>query len=141
MATPDNRTLASVEYNLLTNTVSIAWREGDEKVHRGAYPVDEVGEVDDRVKTILGRTLHDIMGAAGASAQSRVDGLLSDLERSQQAIDEIGKENNFLKHLLNEAVARTDEVNERRKEQLGIIHQLQQENDDLKAAFANKKPE
>jgi chromosome segregation ATPase len=81
------------------------------------------------------------MGAAGASAQSRVDGLLSDLERSQQAIDEIGKENNFLKHLLNEAVARTDEVNERRKEQLGIIHQLQQENDDLKAAFANKKPE
>jgi len=160
MADSNNRVLANVEYNLLANTVNVAWRDDKQNIHRGAYPVNEAGEVDDRVKTILGRTLHDILGEAGANAQRELDGLRAvnellnntlqdvanerdrlsnDRQLIDQYVNQLHSENENLKSTLRGVVTERDSLVSQRQMIDKYVNQLNAENESLKSAIAIKK--
>lgn len=88
----EDRVLVTVEINVQTQTVNIAWanrvlRDGEvisSIPHRGAYPVDDDGEIV-APGTDIGLKLTELLGEAGAYAQSQLAGAL-------QRIDELEAE-------------------------------------------------
>lgn len=114
MAFTQDRILSSIEYNLIAKTINVAWKDRVlnngvvvfEENHRGAYPVDENGEVDPAVQTLLGQTLQDILGDAASQAlansislQNTIDQLVSDHET---AINNLNSQiNNLNQQIIN----------------------------------------
>ncbi len=100
MSLTEDRILSSIELNLEAYTVDVLWkirilRDGeviDEKRHRGAYPVNAQGEVDDTVRTLLGASLQDILGVSAANAMQKSvaqETLIATLVPRLQAADEL----------------------------------------------------
>jgi hypothetical protein len=113
MALTEEKLLVSIEFNLNERTINVLWRErilrdGIEingTNHRGAYPVDANGEVDPYVTTLLGDNLPNILGAACAEAQRRMDGLLQLVSQQASSIEVQAAELQHKTQLLAQASA------------------------------------
>lgn len=113
MALAQDRILISIEFDLVAFTINVLWRdrilvdgvEFSGNNHRGAYPVNEQGEVDDYVKTLLGASLQDIIGEACANVQRNFNELLASFTDLQGVVETISSEKENLLHQLAEAGA------------------------------------
>lgn len=79
MAFTEDKILVTVEINVQSNTVNIAWanrvlKDGEvisSIPHRGAYPLDDDGEII-APGTDIGFKLVELLGCAGAQAQANL---------------------------------------------------------------------
>lgn len=135
MSLTEDRILVSIEFNLIANTINILWRDrilkdGEEisgNNHRGAYPVNEQGEVDEDVKTLLGASLQDILGEAAVGAQRRVD--------------ELQAKNETLNLALIAVVEERDMINSNRQMLVNHVDQLQEYIRSLEVGLASENKE
>lgn len=128
MAFEERKYLDTVEFCLTQKTINVKWIEEvlkngvviSSNPHRGAYPLNEDGEPDDEVQTLIGSTLKDILGQAGDDAQKRVDDLTTQLRERDLTIQEYA-------NTINEQNKQLSLANEYRAQSIVDTHELNQE--------------
>jgi ElaB/YqjD/DUF883 family membrane-anchored ribosome-binding protein len=132
MALSEEKILTSIEYNLEASTINVLWkirifRDGvlfNESNHRGAYPVDEQGNVDDEVRTLLGKSLQEILGEASSNAQREHNQLRANLEQLQVVNESLTTEKDFLINSVQELTTRTNELIEENTQKASDVQAL-----------------
>jgi len=128
MAFSERKYLDTIEFCLTQKTINVKWIEEvlkngvviSSNPHRGAYPLNEDGEPDDEVQTLLGSTLKDILGEAGSEAQKRVDDLTTQLQQRDSTIQQYANSVNDLNHQITVAL-------QDRAQRISDTHALNQE--------------
>lgn len=128
MAFTERKYLNSIEILLTAKAINVQWIEEvlkngvviSSNPHRGAYPLNEDGEPDDEVQTLIGSTLKDILGDAGSEAQKRVDDLISQLAQRDLTIQQYADQVNDLNHQVSLAL-------EDKAQRVSAAHELNQE--------------
>lgn len=120
-----DRILVGVTINVVAFTIDVLWADrliedgqviGQEN-HRGAYPINAQMEFDDDVRSLLGASLQDIIGATACVVQKKLiaaNNLASELNVSLahalDSIEALTVEKNSLIDSLNVSSARIAEL-------------------------------
>lgn len=125
MAISRNRELKCIEYHIDRNSVDVAWKDQiiedghviHESIHRGAFPVDNSGQLSAEDQASIGTPLVTLIGNAGATAvltlnleQSKVAQLQAGLEQTQQDLATAQQESVDLQAQLTEAQSEIAEL-------------------------------
>lgn len=95
MALSERKVLTSVEILVDRKAVNVAWEHQvlrDAEIiistpHRGAFPLDDNGEVDETIKGQMGTSISQLLGKAGSDAQKKVTKVQDDNAELQQKLD------------------------------------------------------
>lgn len=113
MSLSEDKKLISVHIQLESKTVDVLWanrilREGVpvsvENV-RGAYPLDDNGEPDESVITLMGKSLADVIGDGFAASQKNLVEIQNQLSAKQVELQQYADEVNGLNDLLSSVQA------------------------------------